>query len=55
MKELRRAKFVCCLILCVSLFMTVCSKDSTSDNDAIFDSETMPSEGPVSHNTQERR
>ena len=27
--------FLCCLLLCVSMFLTSCSKDGVSDNDDI--------------------
>lgn len=59
MKQLRSIKFqtnkhnrfgffVCCLMLCVSLFLAACSKEGTSDNDAIS------GESTVSNTTQER-
>ena len=54
MKKIRRVKFVCYLMLCVSLFLTACSKDGISDNDAISDNGAMSSEGAVSHITQGR-
>ncbi|MCH5344843.1 MAG: extracellular solute-binding protein [Acetatifactor sp.] len=41
--------FVCSLMLCISLFLTACSKDSTSDNDAAISGEST-----ASHITQER-
>ena len=49
--KLRRAKFVCCLMLCVSLFLTACSKDGTSHNGAISDNGAVSSEGSDSHTT----
>ena len=54
MKNIRRVKFACCLMLCVSLFMAACSKDGTPDNDTISDNEAILSEGSVSHITDGR-
>jgi len=51
MGKIKRVRFVYGLILCIALFLTACSKDGTSDNDAVS------SEGAVSnvtHNMQER-
>ena len=45
---MQRIKSVCCLMLCVSLFLTACSKDDASDNDAISN------ENIVSDITKER-
>ena len=54
MKKLRRVKFVCCLMLCVSLFLTACSKDGTSDHGATSGDGAISSEGSASHTTQGR-
>lgn len=51
MKKLRRVRFVCYLMLCVSLFLTACSKDGASDNDAISSESVVSNITPV---TQER-
>ena len=51
MKKLRRVKFVCYLMLCVSLFLTACSKDGASDNDAISSESAISNITPI---TQER-
>ena len=54
MKKSRRVKFVCCLMLCVSLFLAACSKDGTSENGVMSDNGAISSEGSISHTTQGR-
>lgn len=51
MKKVSRAGFVCCLVMGVSFFLTACSKDSVSGNDAIS-GESISS--PDTYITQER-
>ena len=54
MKKLRGVKFVCCLMLYISLFLTACSKDCTSDNGTMSDGGPISSGGSVSYTTQGR-
>ena len=49
--KLRKIKSICCLMLCVSLFLTACGADDTSENDVI-EIESMVPDGI--HITQER-
>ena len=48
MNRIKRVRFVCCLMLCVALFLAACSKDSTSDYEAVSNEST------VSYIAQER-
>ncbi len=51
MKKLKEVKFVYCLMLCVSLFLTACSKEGTSDYNAMSSESTV---SDITHNMQER-
>lgn len=48
MKTLRKARFICCLILCISLFSVACSRNDTPDNDTVSGENTSPN---ISHST----
>ena len=52
--KLQKVDFICYLMLCVSLFLTACSKDGTLDNDGISDHDTISSTNSVSYITQGR-